>query len=282
MLTTDTATITQLISYPIKSCAGLSHQTITANALGLPHDRQWMVVDANGRFLSQRQHPTMALIQPRMTAGTLRLSAPGMAEIEIPQTSEPTTLEVTVWKDTVQAHTTLDAVNQWLSSYLGSPVRLVHYGSDSFRQIDPAFAAPGQAVAFADGYPLLVTHEASLADLNGRLSAAVDMSRFRPNIVVQSAADAWSELGWQRLQNDPANSEAGHLDLVKPCARCVMTGINQQTGEQTGSEVLKTLRQQFAHQDQAVFGINGIAHSPQDQLPLQVGQSLQIVHKQAG
>lgn len=273
----DAVEITQLLSYPIKSCGALSHQAIAVTALGLPHDRQWMVVDANGRFLSQRQHPTMALIQPRLLSGTLSLSAPGMPEIEVPQASESASLAVTVWDDTVQAHTTDPAVNQWLSAYLDTPVHLVHYGADSFRQIDPEYAATGQAVAFADGFPLLVTHEASLENLNAHLSAAVDMSRFRPNIVVRSALDAWSELGWQRLSH-----ETGDIHLVKPCARCMMTGINQQTGEQTGSEVLKTLRRQFAHQDKAVFGINGIAHSNNDQLPLQVGQSLHIQHKQTG
>ncbi len=133
----------------------------------------------------------------------------------------------------------------------------------------------GQTVAFADGYPVLVTHQSTLDQLNQKLSHAIDMSRFRANIVVTTSTKAWSELNWLQLSNNSLL-----LNLTKPCARCVMTGIDQQTGNQTGSEVLKTLKQQFAYQDKAVFGINAIPSSEHGfATQLKVGMNLQITQK---
>lgn len=266
------AEITQLITYPIKSCAGIKHQTIELSTLGLIGDRQWMLVDDNGVFLSQRKYPQMALIQPDIQNDSLIISAPGMdtLSVAIKQLLQP--IEVTVWQDTFHAQTLNEKANQWFSDYLGFAVRLVQHTDISHRLIDQEFASANQQVAFADGYPILVTHEATLAQLNEQLSQAVKMSRFRPNIVVSSNRTAWDELHWRQL-----NTNHLQLDLVKPCTRCVMTGVEQTSGQQTGTEVLKTLREKFPHQDKAVFGINAI---PQffkaDKAELKVGTTLNI------
>ncbi len=264
--------ITQLVSYPIKSCAGIEHESVAVDAMGLKGDRQWMLVDENNLFLSQRKHPKMALIQPLLTADKLTLNAPAMQPLSIALTDQQKTTQVTVWKDHLQAEVFGDTVNQWFTEYLKTPVKLVHYGQQSFRQIDPDFANAGQAVAFADGYPLLVAHQATLDQVNQQLSVPVGMDRFRPNIVVSSDLPPWAELQWQQLL-----SSDSVINLVKPCARCVMTGVNQNTGKQTGTEVLKTLRLKFPHQDKAVFGINGIAsNNPDKPLELSLGQTLEI------
>ena len=268
----NTVHITQLISYPIKSCAGIQHTNVSINALGLQFDRQWMIIDANGLFISQRKYPQMALIQPAISEGQLHLQAPGMEHISCGIKNTAGSCEATVWKDTLTVDTSDANLDEWLSTYLGSSVRLVHHGAQSHRQVDLKYAQPGQTVAFADGFPLLITHQASLAQLNTQLSQTVGMERFRPNVVVTSDQPAWQELQWRQLCTDEVK-----IDLMKPCVRCVVTGVDQFKGEQTGSEVLKTLKQQFAHQDKAVFGVNGIAQTP-DNNPelLSVGQQLTV------
>jgi uncharacterized protein YcbX len=245
--------ISQLISYPIKSCAGIQHQTVEINALGLAGDRQWMLVDDDGVFVSQRKFPTMALIQPQLYEQAMVIKAPGMEALQIDLTSFHMPIEIKVWKDSFQAQTLSESANQWFSQYLGVSVKLVQYTDISRRLIDQDFAQANQQVAFADGYPILITHETTLKQLNEQLSHPVNMSRFRPNIVVTSSQQAWDELNWSQLVTDSL-----HLNLVKPCARCVMTGVEQSSGEQTGTEVLKTLRHKFPHQEKAIFGINAI------------------------
>ncbi|TDR23408.1 MOSC domain-containing protein [Marinicella litoralis] len=269
------AEISHLYTYPIKSCAAISHDTITINAMGLEGDRKWMLVDEEGVFLSQRKYPKMALIQPQLTDSKLTLSAPGMQQLSIDLTTTGHNRNVTIWQDSLTAHVISHQANDWFSTYLGVAVQLVHYAANSFRQIDLAFSKPGQPVAFADGYPILLTHQATLEQLNKSLTHAVAMSRFRPNIVVQSTEPAWSELDWNELSIDNLK-----LNLVKPCARCVMTGIEQQTGTQTGTEVLLTLKQKFPHQDKAVFGINAIPDTAGvHDSRLQVGMHLSITQK---
>lgn len=245
--------ITQLITYPIKSCGGIQHQSIELNALGLIGDRQWMLVDDQGVFISQRKYPNMALIQPEILANSLSVIAPGMEPLKIDLAATQHPIEITVWKDTFQAQPFDQTVNQWFSDYLGIAVKLVQHTAVSHRLIDQDYARPDQYVAFADGYPILVAHEASLEQLNQALSDSVNISRFRPNIVVASDLQAWDELNWRLLL-----SEKVQLNLIKPCTRCVMTGVEQTSGQQTGTEVLKTLRHSFSHQDKAVFGMNAI------------------------
>ncbi|MCX7552424.1 MOSC N-terminal beta barrel domain-containing protein [Marinicella sp. S1101] len=269
------AIITQLNTYPIKSCAAISHQNIVVNEMGLAGDRQYMVVDEDGVFLSQRKHPEMALIKPELTATNLSLSAPGMPNITVSAADSNATKTVTVWKDSLQAHLVDNDLSQWLSTYLKQTVALVHYGTESQRPIDSAYAIQGETVAFADGYPILVTHEASLADLNQLLPKAVGMDRFRANVVVKTEQAPWAEMQWQSI-----STESFQADLVKPCTRCVMTGVDQQKGQQTGSTVLKTLANERPQNGQAIFGINAIPniHNGQN-MQLSVGQSVQVIQK---
>ena len=264
-----TVTITQLYSYPIKSCAAIEHQDTTLNQMGLQGDRQLMLVDENGLFLSQRKHPMMAMIKPSFTDQGLSVKAPGMETISIDlhHTTEPS-MKVKIWEDDLQADAMQTPINQWFSDYLNTSVSLVKYGKQSHRAIDPDYAKNLETVAFADGYPLLVAHQATLVQLNQQLKKPIGMDRFRPNIVVQSDLPAWDELNWLGLSDDSVQ-----IDLVKPCTRCVMTGIEQTTGKQTGTEVLMTLKKKFAHNDKAVFGINGIAQI-EGSVELRIGQNL--------
>lgn len=219
-------------------------------------DRQMMIVQEDGIFLSQRKHPKMALIQPEVISSTeLKLTAPNMPEVMVEHTRGKGVQQVTVWKDTFKAVTLNPVINTWLSEYLGIKVNLVKYEAISKRLIDTNFAKNEEQVAFADGYPILVTHQSTFDQINQALTDPVKMSRFRPNIVLESNQEAWQELNWNELTHNGLV-----IDLVKPCARCIMTGINQQTGIQTGTEVFKTLQTKFPHNNKAVFGVNAIPH----------------------
>ncbi len=270
------AVISQLVSYPIKSCAGVSHPTIELNTLGLKADRQLMLVNENGLFLSQRKHPRMALIQPHLTPHCLTVNAPGMAELIVDlKAAIQQPVKVTIWQDALLADSLHPDANRWFSDFLGLPVNLVKYQHESQRYIDSDYAKHGETVAFADGFPLLITHEASLEQLNQYLNTDVTMNRFRPNIVIKSELQAWDELQWQSL-----SGQGFRLDSVKPCSRCVITGVEQSTGTQTGTEVLLALKNKFPHNKQAVFGINAIVNITGHQaIELAVGQSLEIEHQ---
>ncbi|MGJ8662013.1 MAG: MOSC domain-containing protein [Marinicella sp.] len=263
--------ISHLISYPIKSCGGIKHSAVQVDAWGLAHDRKWMIVDHDQLFISQRKHPEMALISPKLIDGQLHLSAPGMADCHV-KMNQNSISKVTVWKDQLNAEVASEATNQWLSTYLGTSCTLVQYGNASKRAIDPDFAQPGDQVKFADGYPILVTHEASLQAFNHLQAHPIPMDRFRPNIVVKSNQNAWSEYQWRALRNSQVT-----IELPKPCARCVMTGVDQIQGKSEGSAVLKRLKNEFAHQDKATFGMNGIARIQGSQaVTLEVGMKLEF------
>lgn len=255
--------ISELITYPIKSCAGIKHKKIGINEMGLKGDRQLMIVQEDGLFMSQRKHPNMALIQPEVISSTrLKLSAPNMSDIELDYSNGSEVKQVKVWKDTFKAIEISSEVDDWLSEYLGTHLKLVKYDAVSRRLIDPDYAKGEQHVAFADGYPILVTHQSTLDAVNQTFSDTINMSRFRPNIVIESNQDAWQELNWKKLKHNDLV-----LELVKPCARCIMTGVDQNTGIQTGTEVFKTLKSKFPHNDKAVFGMNAIPSLGHDDDP---------------
>ena len=194
-----------------------------------------MLVDANGRLLSQREHARMALIEPRLGDDTLSLAAPGHDPISIPVLSRGPRRQVTVWRDRCEAVDQGDAAAEWASSFLGTRCRMVRMAHDAVRAVDPDFAVgDGDQVGFADGYPFLLTTEESLADLNDRMAAALPMNRFRPNIVL-SGFEPFAEDDWRRIRiGDIA------FAVVKPCARCVITTTDQATAER-GNEPLRTL-----------------------------------------
>ena len=168
------AILSELILYPIKSCAGMSVREATLTRAGLAvdavYDREWMVVGAGG-FLTQREHPRMALIVPRLKSETLELRAPGMLRLEIPlglpNPGDARTLEVQVWDDTVLAYDCDDTTATWFSQAVGVACRLVRFHAEGKRLANPKWTGDIEApTLFSDGYPLLVAGSASLADVN--------------------------------------------------------------------------------------------------------------------
>jgi uncharacterized protein YcbX len=211
-----------------------------------------MLVNPAGRFLTQREHPRLALIQPAADATTVTVSAPGMPPLTVERQADGPRREVIVWRDHCQAVDQGDEAAGWFSDFLGRPCRLVRLPDDVTRPVKPRYARrPGDQVAFADGFPFLLLSEESLADLNARLAAPLEMRRFRPNIVV-AGAGAYAEDGWRRLRIGALT-----FDVVKPCQRCAITTVDQATAER-GVEPLRALATYRQVRGGVLFGQNVI------------------------
>jgi len=242
--------VSGLYIYPVKSCTGLAVEEAVVEATGFALDRRWMVVDADGGFLSQRRIPKLAVVRVSVGEACLSMSAPGLPELEVAFKEPPGPLRtVTVWRDSCAAVDEGTAAAQWLTRHLGCDARLVRLAGDDARPLLASSGSPGGMVSFADAFPFLLVSEASLDELNRRLAVPVPMDRFRPNIVV-SGCGAHAEDGWRRVL-------IGDLPfrVAKPCARCVITTTDQKTGER-GPEPLKTLSAYRKLDGKVVFGQN--------------------------
>jgi uncharacterized protein len=226
--------IRALFVYPVKSCAAIALDGALLEAEGLKWDRHWMAVDENGCFVSQREYAAMARIVPEFVEGGVRLSMAEMAStllLPFEPRGEARRVEATVWKDTFEALDEGDEAARWFSQAVGVPLRLVRFAPDVTRVCSQKWTQGVEVpTQFADGFPLLVTSEASLADLNTRLAQkgapAVPMSRFRPNIVVDGEG-AFDE---DFIETMTIDGDGVVLRFAKPCARCPITTIDQQTG----------------------------------------------------
>ena len=224
-----------LYRYPVKSCGGTSLPSATVGPRGIVGDRQWMVVDDTGEFLTQREHHRMSLVRPHLTDdGLLELNAPGMPPLTVTPAIRHDRVDVSIWNDRCVAIDEGPTVAEWLSAFLDVRCRLVRFPDDATRRVDPEYAGPNDQVGFADGFSFLLASCASLDDLNHRLASPLPMNRFRPNIVV-SGGEPFEEDRWKSIRIDRIT-----FAVVKPCARCVTTTVDQQTGE-ASREPLRTL-----------------------------------------
>lgn len=269
--------IAELNLFPVKGCRGIALREATLAETGLAvdgiGDREWMVVDGEGEFLSQREYPKMALIETRLAPAHLLLKAPGMLLLEVPFASEGDVVKVRVWDDTVSAVTQGEIADLWLSNYLGTPARLVRFDYEGQRLASHRYTGAADApFKFADGFPLLITGTASLADVNARLrregSAPVTMARFRPNIVLD---------GLPTFEEDYIKTlRIGAVEIrpVKPCARCTVPGVDPATGEQSPlvPDLLAAMR---GTADGVMFGVNAIVGAGAGNT-LQVGDEVDV------
>lgn len=276
--------LTELTLYPIKSCAGIALREATLTTAGLMsdhiYDREWMVVDAQGEFLTQREHSKMALITPRLKADTLELRAPGMLRLEIPldlaDPDEAPTLNVRVWNDTVKAYDCDDTTAAWFSNAIGVACRLVRFHPNAKRVANTTWTNGIEApTLFSDGFPMLVISQASLDDLNQKLTAqgrdALPMNRFRPNIVIN---------GVEAFEEDFAATftiGSAVLKPVKPCPRCSVPSVDQATGTigPNPLHILQTYRANPKVDGGITFGMNTILLEGEGQV-LRVGQDVDI------
>lgn len=294
------ARIERLFVYPVKSCAGIEVNEAVLTETGLDLDRAWMVVDAQGNFVSQRELPRMALIKPQLKAQELVLRAPGMLALHVRIDAVEGPASVTVWDDTIAAFDMGDTAAQWFTDFLsltaaGLPdarapkYRLARFDPDVKRLSSKKWTKDLDATTqFADGFALLVASTASMDLLNGKLAAAghvpVGVERFRPNIVL-AGLEAHDEdrLSDMRVEIEGESGESGEpgdqalvaLKPVKPCTRCSIPNIDPASG-QTSHSVNDTLQSYRANpqMDGAItFGMNVVVVRGVDRV-LRVGQKV--------
>jgi uncharacterized protein YcbX len=247
-----------LAIYRVKGCRRTELDTATLAPTGLEGDRDWMITRPDGRFLSQRTHPGLARLVPRRVPGGLELAGPGLPPLTVPGDVPGASCEVVVWDDRVHAVDAGDAAAAWLGQALGEPVRLVRAAATTRRHADRKWVgARDVPVSFADGFPILVCSTASLAELNARLPAAVPMERFRPNLVLDGLA-AFAEDHVRAVRIGDVV-----LRFVKPCTRCTVPAIDQDSGEASTdpAPALKAFRFDKALRG-VTFGVNAVAEGP--------------------
>ena len=220
--------VAELNFYPLKSGRGISLDEAVITAAGIPGDRQMMVVDPSGQFITQRELQDLAQVQVEPRDVGYRFAVEGKGEILVAVPPADRRMDVLVWKSPVSAAVADDGANAILSTWLGREVKLVFFDEQAERIASAEWAGPDTPVTFADGYQVLVTTTGSLAALNADMEkhgeGSIGMERFRPNIVIDTD-EAWAEDRWAAIEI------AGiRFDLVKPCARCIMTTQDQLTG----------------------------------------------------
>ncbi|WP_374944364.1 MOSC domain-containing protein [Sphingomonas sp.] len=263
--------LSHLFRFPVKSLGGQALPSSPLEPRGLTGDRRWMVIDARNRFITRRDVPAMALVDAVPAGATLTLSHPvlGSCVAAAPGAAAPV-VDAVLWRDTVALRLGNDAADAFLSEALGRPVRLAHQFDASVRPVHPRHAQAGDHVSLADGYPLLVTTQASLAALNARLATPVSMARFRPNLVIAGTA-AWAEDRWRTIRVGDAV-----LRIAAPCPRCLVVTQEPRTGERTdGNEPLTTLRAMGRMAAGGImFGQNAI---PDGHGSLRVGDQVEVL-----
>jgi uncharacterized protein YcbX len=279
--------------YPLKAGRAVDLRESVVEPWGLAGDRRWLVVDEDGRFVSQREEPGLARVVVRYPAspgtergggackfptGMIDLSAPGRPPLRVRALSvdpdaaaDAEMLQVAVWSSKVHATAAGKEADDWLSRVLGRVVRLVYLDDPTRREVDQEYGDPGDRVSFADGYPLLLTTVGSLEALGGWLMEdghpPVPMNRFRPNVVVAGTAP-WDEDGWRHIRIGTVT-----FRVVKPCGRCQVTTIDQATA-QRGRQPLHMLGRRRRFGQQLVFGQNMIPDAPG---VIRVGDEIQVL-----
>lgn len=277
------AKIAQLFIYPIKSCAGIELKEAVLTDTGLDLDRAWMVVDDKGEFVTQRQLPRMALIQPLLKTYDMIVKAPGMLALHIAIDEVEQPVMVKVWEDTVKAFDMGDVAAQWFSDFLGQKLRLVRFDPEQTRLSSMQWTGGIEAKnGFDDGFAVLVTSTASLKVLNDKLvqagEQAVTMQRFRPNVVL-TGIEAYDE---DRLDTLHITTQEGvaQLKLVKPCTRCPIPNIDPQNGKSSPvvGDMLQTYRQNPQMDGAVTLGMNAIILAGEGAV-LRVGQSVEADYR---
>ena len=269
--------LTDIWRYPVKSCRGEQLTEAVVEPWGLAGDRRWMVVDDAGDPLTAREHPRMVLVTPLLNGDYITLTSPDLGDLTVPVPSGADLVPVQVWASGLVAAPAGDKAAAWLTEVIGEPARLVYLDDPTRRPTNPQYSQASDRVSFADGYPLLLTSEESLAALNGWVAdgkrpheGPVLMRRFRPNVVV-SGAPAWAEDGWRRLRIGPVTfRNAGG------CDRCVLTTVDPDTAVK-GHEPLFALARHRRWDNKVWFGVNLIPDDPRPDEVLRPGDRVEIL-----
>lgn len=262
--------VTEINIYPIKSLGGISLNEAAVEPKGLQYDRRWMLVDHNMRHMTQRAFKIMALLQPQIKDGRIYISHKHNADVSFSFATDEAlseTLSVTVWDDTCEAQEVSKEASAWFSEVIGSPCQLVQMPEAFVRPTQPAYSVgENDQVSFADGYPILIMDEASVALISEKSGQDIPANRFRANVLVKG--------GHAHVEDELKRFSIGEVDFwgAKPCSRCIMTTIDQDTA-QGGQEPLKTLATYRKIGNKIQFGMNVI---PMERGTIKVGDTLSI------
>lgn len=264
-------TLSRISLYPVKSLRGIELSETVVEARGLRFDRRWMLVDKAGRFLSQREHSSLVLVDVSFdpkSPETMTWQAPGMEPITFSclPAENASVVSVQIWRSTCDALDVGESPARWMQAYLGAFCRLVYMPDSTRRTVNPQYTAGEGVVSFADGYPCLLAGQASLDQLNERLGQTLSMRRFRPNFVVEGSTPH-EEDGWKEIAMG-----AVPMKGVKPCDRCVVITIDPETAE-ASQEPLATLASYRKRDGKVWFGQNLI---PLEEGVVRLGDTLVV------
>lgn len=251
---TQARSLSEIWIYPIKSLGGIRLQEALLTERGLQYDRRWMLLDEQGQFMTQRQIPAMALLEVRLHANHLEVRhrkksiSPLTVPLEVPASAE--VVLAPIWEDQSKAVVVSAEADKWFSEALGRRCRLIFMPEEGERTATGKTSGRQQKVSFADGYPMLLIGQASLDDLNSRLAEAIPMNRFRPNLVI-SGGTPFEEDSWHAFRLGGKQFWA-----EKPCARCIVTTIDQESGLKQSKEPLTTLSTYRKWENKLLFGQN--------------------------
>jgi len=252
--------LSEIWIYPIKSLGGIRLNHAKVLEKGLEYDRRWMLVDENGIFMTQRNHPTMALFRLKIENEELRIVY-GPRSTDHSISLSPSKFEnnerVIIWDDTVTASEVSKESSAWFSDLLGSKCKLVYFPEENSRAVDPVYKVNDEHVSLADGYPFLIIGQESLNFLNSKLAQVIPMNRFRPNFVF-TGGEPNEEDNWRNFSVGK-NRFVG----VKPCGRCAIPTINQDTAEKS-DEPTRTLATYRRKESKILFGQNLLATDHQE------------------
>jgi uncharacterized protein YcbX len=270
--------VSDLFIYPLKSARGIALPSARVDAYGLSGDRRAMITDASGHFITQREMQDLARIDVRPEPSGFRLKMAGKADIVVPPPHPDNRLDVDVWKAPVSAALADDASNDALSEWLGRDVRLVFFDGEARRIANPEWAGTDTPVTFSDGYQILVTTTGSLKALNADLAShgegSVGMERFRPNVVIDTD-EQWAEDRWAAIE-----ISGMRFDLVKPCARCIMTTQDQLTGSREVANPMPAMGRIRMSADRRVPGpLFGWNVTPRNTGELKIGDSVTVLEE---
>lgn len=266
--------VSELYIYPVKSLGGISIPQAEITERGFKYDRRWMLVDKDGQFLSQRTHPSMALLQPSIADDYLKIIHKSDKELQlnmpldIDTYSDSKLIEVYMWDESIDVAGCGKEYSEWLSDVLKTECRLVCMPDKSIRSVDNRFAHNKEITSLSDGYPFLIIGEESLNLFNSKLDEPLPMNRFRPNVVF-SGGQPHDEDNFGKFEIGDVTFEA-----VKPCSRCSITTVDQDTGERL-KEPLKTLSTYRKVKSKIMFGQN-LLHSGSG--IVSVGDSIVLKH----
>lgn len=270
--------VSDLFIYPLKSARGIAIPSAAIDAFGLTGDRRAMLVDPSGHFITQRELQALAQIDIQPGPSNLRLKMEGKPDIIVPPPHPDNRMDVIVWKSAVSASVADEETNKALSDWLKRDVKMVFFDGLAKRAANPEWAGDDTPVTFSDGYQILVTTTGSLKALNANLAAhgegAVGMERFRPNIVID-CDEAWPEDRWATIEIGGVR-----LDLVKPCARCIMTTQDQKTGSRDGPNPMPAMGRVRMSADRRVpgplFGWNVV---PRGEGSVKIGDAVTVIEE---